>query len=136
VTRVLFCGSRNWSDAWAIHETMTTIRHRTPSTLVVVHGAARGADWAASRVARELGVVEEAFPAEWDVYGKAAGPIRNEAMLKSGVDLVVAFKDDFQGIDGRGGTEHMCRIAKRDGVPVWHVYHTDTTASRLHVVVL
>lgn len=46
-------------------------------TCYIIHGDARGADrlcrdWAVSR-----GIPHEAYPADWGVYGKAAGAIRN-----------------------------------------------------------
>jgi hypothetical protein len=50
--------------------------------LIVVHGAQRGADSMSGEIAQELGASTIPMPAEWDAYGKAAGPIRNEQMKK------------------------------------------------------
>jgi UDP-N-acetylmuramoylalanine-D-glutamate ligase len=51
------------------------------------------------------------YPAKWDLHGKSAGPIRNQQMLDTGVDLVIAFP-------GGKGTAHMVSIAKKAGVKV------------------
>ena len=78
---------------------------------VVVHGAATGADSLAAHAALELGMTAEAFPAQWRAYGKAAGAIRNQEMLDSGIDLVLAFP-------GGRGTGDMVARAHKAGVPV------------------
>lgn len=66
---------------------------------------ARG--WAAERTLPYM-----TFPANWDRFGKAAGPIRNKWMLEYGQpDLVVAFP-------GGKGTAHMVKIATEAGVAV------------------
>ena len=36
----------------------------------------------------------EEFKADWKRFGDAAGPIRNHAMVDSGMDLLLAFPDD------------------------------------------
>lgn len=52
------------------------------------------------------------FKADWNKYGKSAGPMRNIQMLKEGKpDVVVAFQ-------GGKGTAHMVKIAKEAGVKV------------------
>jgi hypothetical protein len=52
------------------------------------------------------------FPADWEKYGKAAGPIRNQQILVEGKpDLVVAFQ-------GGRGTANMVSRAQQAGVPV------------------
>jgi len=64
-------------------------------------------DWAVER-----GVECLQYPADWEKLGRAAGPIRNEQMLREGKpDLVVAFP-------GARGTAHMVRIAREAGVRV------------------
>ncbi len=60
---------------------------------VIVHGAASGVDTIAAQVGDDWEDCEaRAFPADWDQYGKSAGPIRNQQMLdENDVDLVLAF---------------------------------------------
>ena len=82
----------------------------------VIHGAARGADTAGRNAAFTLGIPIEEYPARWDEYGRSAGPIRNQQMLKEGKpDLVLAFHHD---LSASKGTAHMVSIAKNAGVPV------------------
>jgi hypothetical protein len=55
------------------------------------------------------------FPAQWDRYGEAAGPIRNAWMLEFGKpDLVVAFP-------GGRGTADMISKARKAGIEVCEV---------------
>jgi hypothetical protein len=59
------------------------------------HGGAKGADTIAGLIARELGKFVTEFPADWNRYGKGAGPIRNRQMLDEfRPEVVFAFVDD------------------------------------------
>ncbi len=58
-----------------------------------------------------MGLEVERYPADWEQYGKAAGHIRNQQMLDSGVDIAV----EFPG--GRGTADMRARLNKA-GVPV------------------
>jgi hypothetical protein len=81
-------------------------------TLIIIHGAARGADALADETSSFFGIKAIPFPADWVTYPKSAGPIRNRQMLKEGKPhLVVAFP-------GGKGTADMCDIAAKAGVPV------------------
>lgn len=91
--RVLVCGDRNWSDRDLMH---MKLAETLVEGDVLIHGDCRGADRMAGRVAGELGCEVEAYPADWDRHGKAAGPIRNKQMLEEGSpDEVWAFHDNF-----------------------------------------
>ena len=79
----------------------------------IIHGAARGADTLAGIIAASIGCKVIAVPAEWDVYGKKAGILRNQKMLEMHPDLVLAFHDD---IDNSKGTKDMVNRASRAGV--------------------
>src|SRR5438132_3829810 len=94
--RVLVCGHRYWSKARVIKERVA----RLPAGTTVIHGASRGADTIAGKVAAELGFAVEAFPAEWSTQGKAAGPIRNRKMLDTSPDLVIAFHENLERSKG------------------------------------
>lgn len=116
--RILVCGSRLWSDPKPIAWMLAGISQRM-GEITVVHGGAKGADHLAGVVAEKLEFDVDVYPAEWDTHGKAAGPIRNQKMLDSGVDIVLAFKADFDHSLKTGGTEHMVRIARAANVPTY-----------------
>jgi len=79
----------------------------------LLHGDSRGVDRAVAAAVRRRGFAVSPFPADWDRYGKAAGPLRNEQMLKQ-ADHLIAF------IGGRG-TEHCVRTAEKMGKSVYLV---------------
>lgn len=54
---------------------------------LVIHGNARGVDTLVGDALRANGVYVIAMPANWDEYGKKAGPIRNTQMVSMGVAL-------------------------------------------------
>jgi hypothetical protein len=77
---------------------------------ILVHGDAKGADRIAASIAREWGWEVRAYPADWKRDGRAAGPIRNQRMLREErPDLVVAF---FQQDYPCKGTHDMVRRAR------------------------
>ena len=81
----------------------------------IVHGGAKGADRLAAIYAREYFYKSEAFPADWDTHGKAAGPIRNQEMAEYADVLVAVW-------DGKSrGTKNMIETALKEGLEV-HVY--------------
>lgn len=117
--RILICGSRDWTDSMPIMRVVQGIARGGAAT--IVHGDARGADAIAAGVADALGLETEAHFADWKGKGRAAGPIRNQEMLDSGVVEVWAFKDGFDWSLRSGGTENMVKIARDAGVPVYVV---------------
>lgn len=108
--RVLVCGGRDYNDLTQLFWALDNIQ---PS--VIINGGALGADALARRYAEKRGIELETYQADWQAYGKAAGPIRNRKMLNDGKpDLVVAFP-------GGRGTADMVRRAQVAGVAVRHV---------------
>lgn len=106
---VLVCGDRNWSD----HKTMFD-RLASLSPTTIIEGGCRGADKMAGKWATVAGVNLYEVQAEWDLYGKRAGPIRNRKMLDMGPDLVLAFHNDYEN---SRGTRDCVEEAKRRGIP-------------------
>lgn len=120
--RILVCGDRNWTDKETIRKFLLEY-----NPTVVIEGEARGADSLAREVAEEEGIVVEKYPADWNTNGKAAGPIRNQQMLKKGKpDMVLAFHDN---LDKSKGTKHMITIAKKSGLRVFLIKHETNLGS-------
>lgn len=106
--KLLICGDRNWSNGDAIRQ---VIKKFNPTT--VIEGEAKGADTLARLSAVTMGIDVMPFPADWQKYGRAAGPIRNSQMLKEGnPDVVVGF---HYKIDESKGTRDMLTRAKKAG---------------------
>lgn len=111
--RVLVTGSREITDEDLVFDALSDLFESEIrfDDFTVIHGNARGADKIAGQWARSLkryGVHEEIHPADWDAHGKAAGPIRNQEMVDSGVDLCLAF---FKDGAGNVGTSHCVNTA-------------------------
>lgn len=109
--RVIVCGSRNWTSRRWIQSILLSL----PGDTTIIEGECRGADLIAREIAEELNMTIEPHPAEWDKLGKRAGPLRNQAMLDSGADLVLAFHKD---LSQSKGTKHMIEIARKNDIPV------------------
>lgn len=107
--RILVCGGRDFDDYNILSQ---HLNQYISSGLTLIHGAARGADSLAERWAKDNADNIEAYPADWDKYGKRAGYIRNVQMLNEGKpDLVIAFP-------GGKGTQMMINLAEAAGIPV------------------
>jgi predicted Rossmann-fold nucleotide-binding protein len=82
-----------------------------PKDTTIVTGGARGADTLAEDSALSLGMQVEVHYPDWDKYGKSAGTKRNQKMLDSGIDKVIAFPGGY-------GTADMMARARKAGVEV------------------
>lgn len=116
--KVLVCGGRNFADWDLLSKILLSLDPAYIVTGANKNGGKRttkGADKLAKIFADSRGITCDQFDAEWDQYGKAAGPIRNQIMLdESRPDLVVCFP-------GGEGTAHMKFIASSKGVEVLEV---------------
>jgi hypothetical protein len=85
---------------------------RTKRRIVIVSGAARGADTLGEQYARERGYQIRRYPADWYKYGKKAGPLRNDLMARN-ADALIAYWD------GRSpGTSNMIETARNYGLQI------------------
>lgn len=129
-THVLITGHREWTDDYIIGIFIHGIRLWHGTTLHLWYGCAPGADTMAKE-ATEItnGWMPHPYPADWNRYGKSAGPRRNAKMLramlkwanKDDIVLCIAFKNDLSPNLERGGTEDMIKRCQRANVPVYHV---------------
>ena len=116
-SRVIIAGGRDFDD----YEYMSTKLNelfKDPNTfnnkmIKVISGMAKGADFLAIRYADENKLTKIIFPANWKVYHRIAGFLRNNDMLSIATHLI-AFWDRKSN-----GTKHMIEIAQMKGIPVW-----------------
>lgn len=108
LNRVLICGDRNWKDQERIGKCLEEL---DPVSVTIIHGGCRGADLLAGIEARSRGFTIQEFPANWQKYGRAAGPIRNQQMLDEGKpDKVLVFHDTIE--KSKGSADMMARALK------------------------
>jgi hypothetical protein len=109
--RLLVCGNRDWTCLDTIASWLRPFRKRGPVT--VIHGAARGADFLAGEAAKALGFAVEEYPADWDQFGRRAGPIRNEAMAAQNITRGLAFGSLYRGSRLTGTGDMVVRLLDR-----------------------
>jgi hypothetical protein len=80
-----------------------------------VSGGARGADQLAEKYSSQIGIPIKVFPADWDKYGRSAGPRRNEQIVEY-CDRLIAFWDGKSK-----GTQYSIRLAKNQN-KLWGVF--------------
>ena len=123
--QLLVTGSVAWEDSQAIDSVLAEFAERFKGqrrTLRIITGTASGADEIARQWAARHGI--EVFAHDLD-KGAYPTPMHryNEEMLQLRPDVVLAFKQHFDenwhSENCAAGTEHMCRIAVRAGVPVF-----------------
>jgi hypothetical protein len=117
--------------AWPQQRVAAELLARSSGRLVhlLLHGGARGADAAIGRAAQQLGWSALVMPAQWQLHGRAAGPIRNRALLEQAVARAVAHSSPgcFTSVlvvafPGGAGTASLVRearlMASRSPVPI------------------
>lgn len=102
----LICGGRHFADQAMFDDVMDRLTDMWGCPTRIVHGGATGADAMAAEWADRTAISCVAMPADWEQYGNAAGPIRNDTMLQLKPKRVIAFP-------GGKGTADMVRQAKK-----------------------
>jgi len=113
--RVLVYGGRDFvpdkhSWGWLVEQLQDLEYDAGPCT--VISGRAAGADCVGESAAASLDILVETFPALWKEEGRAAGHLRNQRMLDSGIDVAIQ-------LPGGRGTEDMRRRLDKAGVVVY-----------------
>lgn len=119
--KLAIIGGRDFGDYDLLRRTIS--RHfwefGNPFFLVteIVSGGAKGADSLGTRFAREQDLKLTEYLPDWEKYGKRAGFIRNEDIIKNS-DFVLAFWDSVSK-----GTGNSLSIAKRLKKPTLIIYY-------------
>ncbi len=112
--RVVVAGCRNYSNYKEAKEYIDFCISdiRKENTIVIVSGGAKGADSLGERYAKENSFKIERYPAQWEKYGRSAGPRRNEKMAQVS-DYVICFWDGQSK-----GTKSMIEYARKYKKPI------------------
>lgn len=109
---IIICGDRHWDHEYPIEEFIRTLNR----SVVIVHGNANGADKMAGRIAKKYGHEVIAVPAEWDRYGRGAGPVRNRKMAdEHEPELVVGYHDNIS--ESKGTRDMILKVANKENIP-------------------
>ena len=104
--RVIIAGGRDFNDYDLLVKKCDYFL-QDQDDITVVSGEARGADKLGEKYAKERGYNVDRFPANWDKYGKGAGPIRNKQMAEHADSLILFW-------DGKSkGSKNMLETAKK-----------------------
>lgn len=113
--RILVCGGRHYRNARAVRDTLDAFRDDTYQVTLIEGRCRSGADRIARLFAFLWGWTCEGYPADWNRYGRRAGPIRNQLMLDaSEPDVCIAFP-------GGNGTADMVRRVRTTEIPLVEV---------------
>jgi hypothetical protein len=113
-TRIIVAGCRSFSDYKLLSDKLDRYLQIHDYDMEIVSGTCKGADILGERYAQERKLCCKRFPADWNRFGKKAGPIRNRQMAEYATNLV-AFWD---GNKIRSGTYDMIRTATKLGLHV------------------
>ena len=103
--KIIIAGSRNMvpiKEDWVLLDRLLI----EMSITEIVSGCAKGADTFGEEWADDQRLPVKKFPADWDKYGKNAGPIRNKQMAEY-ADGLVAFR-----FKNSKGTTNMIKQAR------------------------
>jgi hypothetical protein len=109
--RIIVAGSRSVLD-----EQVRDALARCPwvgFVSAVVSGTAKGADEFGERWAEQHNITVVKYPADWEKYGKKAGPLRNKLMAENADGLVAVWDGESRG------TRSMIELARRLGLRVF-----------------
>jgi len=108
--KVIVTGSRDYTNKEFVFEKLDNVNKQYGIDLLIC-GDASGVDQLAIMWAQYNEIPFKKYKANWGLFGKKAGPIRNEKMAKSGADLCIAFP-------GGRGTENMKSNAKKYNIDI------------------
>lgn len=113
--KTIVAGSRN-IKLYSIIE--KAIQQSNFEITTIISGTANGVDKLGEEYAKKNNLSILKFPANWNLYGKSAGYIRNDEMAKNAEALIAVW-------DGKSkGTKNMIDIAKKKELKVF-VYIID-----------
>lgn len=124
---VVITGSRKHSlNSPLLRTWATAIKNARSNVVAVVHGdCPTGADRFFDREMRKAQIPTFAVPAEWDIYARRAGMLRNQKMVGLAQGLAKAHEAEVIvigfPIDESPGTRHCMEVARRRNLYVLQI---------------
>lgn len=109
--KLIIAGSRNIKDYLLLLKAIKNSKYENITE--VVSGCATGADELGEIWALQNNIHIEKMPAEWNIYGKSAGPRRN-AKMGEYADAAIVLWDGVSK-----GSRHMIEVMNRLNKPVY-----------------
>lgn len=113
---VVVTGGRRYRDSAVIYKALHAVAADQGGEISLYHGGCTGADALAAQWASEYGINCVCWPANWQAYGRAAGPIRNREMLTAALANGTACA--LLAFPGGRGTASAIHSAQSLGIPV------------------
>lgn len=105
--KIVIAGSRNFNNYDFLENKINElIKNKQIDITEIVSGKAKGADFLGEKYASLNNISIKEFPANWNLYGKKAGFLRNQEMGNY-ADVLIAFWDG-----NSKGTKHMIDYMK------------------------
>lgn len=107
--KLIIAGGRDFSNYNLLRLNLDAILEKLSEnniSLTIICGMAKGADMCGWNWAKNNNIPILEYPANWQLHGKAAGPIRNQEMARV-ADGLIAFWDGTSR-----GTSHMINTMK------------------------
>ena len=92
--KIIIAGSRDYTDYDVL---CNEIQNSGFIIDEIVSGCAKGVDRMGERYSFHNNIKLKQFPAEWDRYGRAAGPIRNKQMAEYADALIAIMRSKSKG---------------------------------------
>lgn len=108
--KVIVAGYRNYHNKDYVYDKLDEIL-KSYSPCEILEGGASGVDALAKQYAIDNSIPYKEYPANWNLYGRSAGVLRNQEMARNG-DVLIAF------YNGSIGTANMIKEAKSRGLKV------------------
>ena len=119
IKRVVIAGCRDYNNykeaKLYIDAYLCDIRKN--NEIIIVSGGCSGADAIGERYAKEKGFKIERYPADWEKYGRSAGPRRNKQMVEIS-DYVICFWNGKSK-----GTKSLIDFTKKANKPLRIIYY-------------
>ena len=110
--KVIVAGGREFMNYEFVREKLQFFLQNKLPNVTIISGGATGADALGEQFAKENNLELVVVPADWEKYGRAAGPRRNAEMAEM-ADALIAFWDGKSR-----GTKNMIETAEKKGLLV------------------